>query len=82
MPVIFILDAQTLLNRVEFDKAAQDSSVAIYRFTGFGQAAHDRSEVFMTPHDFHIEVGMFPLMLSQEVFKVLVNSVQESVDFF
>ena len=80
--VIFILDRQTLLNAVKLDEATQDRGVTIDRFACFREATNYLRQIFLSLHYLHIEVGVLSLVFREEVFKVLVHSMKESIDFF
>jgi len=54
MTVIFILQRQALLNRLELDYTREDSRIAINVFLCCVKLGSERLHVFLAFHDFHV----------------------------
>lgn len=77
--VVFVLNRQRVLNAGKLDQAAEDRRIALYSLTSLGQTRLDRVDILLAALDLDIKVRVLSLMLGQEVFEILMNSVQESV---
>ena len=81
MLIIFVLNRKRVLNTGKLDQAAEDRRVALNSLASFSQTSLDLTDVLLAAVDLNIEVSVLLLVLGQKVFKVLMNSVQERVDF-
>jgi hypothetical protein len=79
--IIFVLNRKRVLNTGKLDQAAEDRRVALNSLASFSQTSLDLTDVLLAAVDLNIEVSVLLLVLGQKVFKVLMNSVQERVDF-
>jgi hypothetical protein len=79
--IVFVLNRKRVLNTGKLDQAAEDRRVALNSLASFSQTSLDLTDVLLAAVDLNIEVSVLLLVLGQKVFKVLMNSVQERVDF-
>ena len=82
LPVIFIREGQSLLNRVELNETSHDSCVLLHGLAHSLRLLHYLTHVLCDLEDSHIETRVLLLVLVQESLKVLVHCVQEGVHFF
>lgn len=82
VPILFILESKGMFNAVEFHKTTQNSCITLNSLLRSLITLGNLLELFHVPQHLHIHVCVLSLVLGQEVFKVLVHCMQESVYLF